>query len=79
MTYPDLKQRLDAICDDPALRDSDKIALLQQMAADALAKQRATNENMPSPRGEDGEELKVIENALLRMGVESLDPGAATL
>jgi len=79
MTYPDLKQRLDAVCDDPALSDSEKISALQQMAADALAKQRATNENMPSPRGEDGEELKIIENALLRMGVESLDPGAATL
>lgn len=79
MTYPDLKQRLDAICNDTALSENDKISTLRQMAADALAKQRATNENMPSPRGEDGEELKIIENALLGLGVESLDPGAATL
>jgi hypothetical protein len=78
MAYPDFKQRLNELCSDPALSDADKIATLRQMAADALAKQRATNENMPSPRGEDGEELKIIENALLGFGIE-IDPGAATL
>jgi hypothetical protein len=79
MAYPDLRERLAAICSDPELSDADKISALRQMEADARAKQRATNESMPSPRPEDGEELKVIENALLSMGVETTDPGAATL
>lgn len=79
MTYLDFRQRLDDVCNDAALSKSEKIAALRQMEADARAKLRATNENMPSLRPEDGEELKIIENALLSLGVENTDPGAATL
>lgn len=79
MEYLDFRQRLDVVCNNATSSKSEKIAALRQMEADARARQRATNENMPSLRPEDGEELKIIENALLSLGAESTDPGAATL
>jgi predicted dinucleotide-binding enzyme len=50
-----------------------------QLEADSLAKERSATEGMTPVDGDDGEDLKTIENALRRLGEEPVEAGAATL
>jgi len=74
-----IKRKIVTILTDGHLPDADKIAQLRQLEADSLAKERSATEGMTPVDGDDGEDLKTIENALRRLGEEPVEAGAATL
>ncbi|HEX5005973.1 MAG TPA: hypothetical protein VFV70_02605 [Hyphomonadaceae bacterium] len=74
-----IKARVEAILCDARLDTKTKAAQLRQFELDALARQRASTEGMAPPRPNDGEDLKVIERALLSLGEKPTDQGPASL
>ncbi len=75
----DIKRKVVTILKDEQLAEDEKITILRQMEADALSKERSATEGMVPVEGDDGEELKAVENALRKLGQEPVEPGPATL
>jgi hypothetical protein len=74
-----IKTRVEAVLCDPRLATKAKAAILRQFEQDALARQRASTEGMEPHRPNDGEDLKIIERALLSLGEKPIDQGPASL
>lgn len=75
----ELANRIETLLADTALSRADRIAKLRQWEADALARQRAGTEGMASPPSRDGDDLKLIENALRSLGEDAIDQGPASI
>ena len=58
---------------------SEKIEVLRQLEADSLSKERSATEGMTPVDGDDGEDLKSIEQALRKLGAEPIEAGASSL
>lgn len=74
-----IKRKIVTILTDDHIPQSEKITLLRQLEADSLSKERSATEGMTAVDGDDGEDLKTIENALRRLGERPTEMGAATL
>ena len=74
-----IKRKIVTILTDDHIPQSEKITLLRQLEADSLSKERSATEGMTPVDGDDGEDLKTIENALRRLGEQPVEAGAATL
>lgn len=75
----ELASRIETLLADTALSRADRIAKLRQWEADALARQRAGTEGMASSPSRDGDDLKLIENALRSLGEDAIDQGPASI
>jgi hypothetical protein len=76
---PHIKRKIVTILTDDHMAESEKIRILRQLEADTLSKERSATEGMTPVDGDDGEDLKTIENALRKLGQQPLEHGAATL
>lgn len=76
---PRIETQIASILQDRNTDKPEKVARLRQLEADARARERGATEGLAPVRGNDGEDLKAIEQALLQLGEPALDPGAATL
>ena len=74
-----IKRKIVTILTDDHIGDAEKITILRQLEADSLSKERSATEGMTAVDGDDGEDLKTIENALRKLGQEPGDDGAASL
>jgi len=74
-----IKRKIVTILTDPALPEDRKITILRQLEADSLSKERSATEGMVPVDGDDGEDLKTIENALRKLGETPVIAGAASL
>ena len=74
-----IKPRVEAVLCDAGLDTKAKVAKLRQFELDALARQRASTEGMEPHRPNDGEDLKIIERALLSLGEKPTGQGTASL
>ena len=74
-----IKRKIVTILNDEHLPDSEKIVILRQMEADSLSKERSATEGMLPVDGDDGEDLKTIENALRKLGEQPVEAGAASM
>jgi CMP-2-keto-3-deoxyoctulosonic acid synthetase len=63
-----IKRRIVTILKDENLEDAEKIQILRQLEADSLSKERSATEGMTAIDGDDGEDLKAVEQALRKMG-----------
>lgn len=74
-----IKRKIVTILTDERLPEADKITQLRELEADTLSKERSATEGMTPVDGDDGENLKAIENALRRLGQQPVEAGAASL
>lgn len=74
-----IKRKIVTILTDDHMSDEDKIALLRELEADSLSKERSATEGMTPVDGDDGEDLKTIENALRRLGQQPVEVGIPSL
>lgn len=74
-----IKRTIVTILTDEHMPDAEKVTILRQLEADSLSKERSATEGMTPVDGDDGEDLKTIENALRRLGQEPVEAGAASL
>lgn len=74
-----MKRRIVTILKDDHLPAEVKIDVLRQLEADSLSKERSATEGMTPLDGDDGEDLKVIEMALRKLGQQPVVGGAASL
>lgn len=74
-----IKRKIVTILTDDHMPDEEKITILRQLEADSLSKERSATEGMTPVDGDDGEDLKTIENALRRLGQHPVEAGAASL
>lgn len=74
-----IKRRIVTILRDQSLLDDEKVEILRQLEADSLSKERSSTEGMTSVDGDDGEDLKAIEQALRKLGQQPVEAGAASL
>jgi len=74
-----IKRKIVTILTDDQIPADEKIVVLRQLEADTLSKERSATEGMTPVDGDDGEDLKAIENALRRLGAEPVEGGAASL
>ncbi len=74
-----IKRKIVTIISDEHMPDAEKIVILRQLEADSLSKERSATEGMTPVDGDDGEDLKTIENALRRLGQLPVEAGAASL
>jgi hypothetical protein len=74
-----IKRKIVTLLTDDHLPDGEKVIILRQMEADSLSKERSATEGMTPVDGDDGEDLKTIENALRRLGEQPVEGGAASL
>jgi hypothetical protein len=74
-----IKRKIVTILRDDHLPDDEKVIILRQLEADSLSKERSATEGMTPVDGDDGEDLKTIENALRRLGQQPIEGGAASL
>ena len=74
-----IKRKIVTILTDEHLPDDEKVIILRQLEADTLSKERSATEGMTPVDGDDGEDLKTIENALRRLGQQPVEGGAASL
>ena len=74
-----IKRKIVTILTDDHIPDDEKITVLRQLEADTLSKERSATEGMTPVDGDDGEDLKTIENALRRLGQQPVEGGAASL
>jgi predicted dinucleotide-binding enzyme len=74
-----LKRRIVTILKDDHLDENEKVEILRQLEADSLSKERSATEGMTAVDGDDGEDLKAIEQALRKMGQQPVEAGAASL
>lgn len=74
-----IKRKIVTILTDDHIPAGEKVIILRQLEADSLSKERSATEGMTPVDGDDGEDLKTIENALRRLGQEPVEAGAASL
>lgn len=74
-----IKRKIVTILKDDHLGETEKITILRQLEADSLSKERSATEGMLPVDGDDGEDLKTIENALRKLGQEPVEAGAASM
>lgn len=74
-----MKRRIVTILTDDQLLADEKVAELRELEADSLSKERSATEGMTPVDGDDGEDLKAIEQALRKLGQEPVDAGASSL
>ena len=74
-----IKRRIVNILQDDQLNESEKVEVLRQLEADSLGKERSATEGMTPVDGDDGEDLKAIEQALRKMGQQPVEAGASSL
>lgn len=74
-----IKRRIVTILKDDHLDEVEKVEVLRQLEADTLSKERSATEGMTPVDGDDGEDLKAIEQALRKMGQQPVEAGAASL
>ncbi|MBN9315526.1 MAG: hypothetical protein J0I99_07310 [Devosia sp.] len=74
-----IKRKIVTILTDEHIPEGEKITMLRQLEADSLSKERSATEGMTPVDGDDGEDLKTIENALRRLGQQPVEAGAASL
>lgn len=74
-----IKRRIVTILKDDHLDENEKVEILRQLEADSLSKERSATEGMTPIDGDDGEDLKAIEQALRKMGQQPVEAGAASL
>lgn len=74
-----IKRRIVTLLKDDHMGDPEKIAVLRQLEADSLSKERSATEGMTPVDGDDGEDLKSIEQALRKLGAQPVEAGAASL
>jgi hypothetical protein len=69
---PHIKRRIVTLLKDDHLAPSEKIATLRQLEMDSHAKERSATEGFLPFDGDDGEDLKAIEQALRKLGEQPL-------
>jgi hypothetical protein len=74
---PHLKRRIVQLLKDDSLNEDQKIEVLRRLELDSLAKERSATEGMIPVDGDDGEDLKTIEQALRKLGQPPLGSEAA--
>jgi hypothetical protein len=74
-----IKRQIVTILKDNTLEDDEKVEVLRQLEADSLSKERSATEGMTPVDGDDGEDLKAIEQALRKLGQEPVESGANSL
>ena len=74
-----IKRQIVTILKDDQLEDNEKIEVLRQLEADSLSKERSATEGMTPVDGDDGEDLKAIEQALHKLGEHPVEAGANSL
>jgi hypothetical protein len=74
-----IKRRIVTILKDDHLGADEKVEILRQLEADALSKERSATEGMTPVDGDDGEDLKAIEQALRKVGQQPVEAGASSL
>ena len=74
-----IKRRIVTILKDDELDDGEKVEILRQLEADSLSKERSATEGMTPSDGDDGEDLKTIEQALRKLGQQPVEGGAASI
>lgn len=74
-----IKRKIVSILIDEHIPEAEKITILRQLEANSRSKERSATEGMMGSDGDDGEDLKTIENALRRLGQQPNEGGAATL
>lgn len=74
-----IKRKIVTLLTDDHLPDDEKVIILRQLEADSLSKERSATEGMTPVDGDDGEDLKTIENALRRLGQQPVEGGAASI
>lgn len=74
-----IKRKIVTILTDEHIPEDEKVIILRQLEADTLSKERSATEGMTPIDGDDGEDLKTIENALRRLGEQPVEGGAASL
>jgi hypothetical protein len=74
-----IKRRIVTILKDDHLDADEKVEVLRQLEADSLSKERSATEGMTAIDGDDGEDLKAIEQALRKMGQHPVEAGASSL
>jgi predicted dinucleotide-binding enzyme len=74
-----IKRQIVTILNDPTLENDEKVEVLRQLEADSLSKERSATEGMTPIDGDDGEDLKAIEQALRKLGQQPVEAGANSL
>ena len=74
-----IKRRIVTILKDEELQNGEKVEILRQLEADSLSKERSATEGMTPVDGDDGEDLKAIEQALRKLGEQPIEGGANSL
>ena len=74
-----IKRKIVTILADDGMAEDEKVIILRQLEADSLSKERSATEGMTAVDGDDGEDLKTIENALRRLGQQPVEGGASSL
>lgn len=74
-----IKRRIVTILTDDQMDEAQKVEILRQLEADSLSKERSATEGMTAVDGDDGEDLKAIEQALRKMGQQPVEAGASSL
>jgi hypothetical protein len=74
-----IKRKIVTILKDDHIPEDEKVTILRQLEADSLSKERSATEGMTPVDGDDGEDLKTIENALRRLGQQPVESGAASI
>ena len=74
-----IKRQIVTLLTNDELDDGQKLEVLRQLEADSLSKERSATEGMTPVDGDDGEDLKAIEQALRRLGHEPVEAGANSL
>lgn len=74
-----IKRRIVTILKDEELQNGEKVEILRQLEADSLSKERSATEGMTPVDGDDGEDLKAIEQALRKLGEQPVEGGANSL
>ena len=74
-----IKRQIVTILKDDELANQEKIEVLRQLEADSLSKERSATEGMTPVDGDDGEDLKAIEQALRKLGEQPVEAGANSL
>lgn len=74
-----IKRTIVSLLTDDMIPQDEKVIILRQLEADSLSKERSSTEGMTPVDGDDGEDLKTIENALRRLGQQPVEGGAASI
>ena len=74
-----IKRQIVTVLMNDELDDNEKVEVLRQLEADTLSKERSATEGMTPVDGDDGEDLKAIEQALYKLGQKPVEAGANSL